>query len=819
MTAKAPTPLDAAALCRHCDPAQYKFATTDELDDLTAFLGQDRAVEAIRFAIGIEQEGYNLFVLGPSGVGKHTIVKQFLDEKSSTQPTPADWCYVNRFDTPHRPRALELPAGRGAPFRAAMLKLLDELHTAIPAAFESEDHRTRRQAIEEEFKEHQANVLDEIQKTAQAQNVALIRTPQGLAFAPTLDGEVIEPDDFQKLPELQRKAIQETVEGLEKQLAKAMQGVPKLMRETRENFRALDRETTRFAVGSLIEDLIGDYAEHEEVVAHLRAMEADIVDHVETFGAQAEAAENDGPPGLAAPQVAPAVRRYGVNLLVDNAEARGAPVITEDHPTYANLVGRTEHLAQMGTLITDFNLIKAGALHRANGGYLVLDALKVLLHPYAWEGLKQALRARALRIESPGQAMSLVSTVSLEPEPVPLGVKVVLIGDREIYYRLLSLDPEFADLFKVQADFEDDMGRDKKAHARFAQLVATLARRAKTRALDAGAVARLADRSARLAGDSEKLSTRSRHIADLINEADYFAAEAGEAVIAAAHIQQAVDARERRAGRIRERMTEQILRETVMIDTAGEAVGQINALAVLQVGATAFGKPGRVTARLRLGTGKVIDIEREVELGGPLHSKGVLILSSFLSTRYAADIPFSLQASLVFEQSYGGIDGDSASSTELYALLSALAEAPIRQSLAVTGSVNQNGEVQAIGGVNEKIEGFFELCAARSLSGDQGVLIPAANVKHLMLRRDVIEAAGMGEFAIYPVASIDEGIEILTGVAAGKRDADGVFPEGSINRRVEDRLIAMAEKLRAFGKGKDANGEKTGENGPEEAGS
>ena len=809
------TPLDAAALCRHCDPGEFRFATTDELDDLTEFLGQDRAVEAIRFGIGIEQEGYNLFVLGPSGVGKHTIVKQFLDEKSSTQPVPADWCYVNRFDAPHKPRALELPAGRGAPFRAAMLKLLDELHTAIPAAFESEDHRTRRQAIEDEFKEHQAAVLDEIQKTAQTQNVSLIRTPNGLAFAPTADGEVIAPDDFQKLPELQRKAIQETIEALEKKLAKAMQGVPALVRETREKVRALDRETTSFAVGSLIEDLIGDYAEHEEVVEHLRAMEADIVDNVETFGPQAEQAENDGPPGLAMPQATPAVRRYGVNLLVDNAETHGAPVIAEDHPTYANLVGRTEHLAQFGTLITDFNLIKAGALHRANGGYLVLDALKVLLQPYAWEGLKQALRARELRIESLGQAMSLISTVSLEPEPVPLRLKVVLIGDRMIYYRLLALDPEFADLFKVQADFEDDMGRDEKTHIRFAELVATLARRARTRALDAGAVARLADQSARLAGDSEKLSTRSRHLADLINEADYFAGEAGEAVIAAAHIQQAVDARERRAGRIRERMAEQILRETVMIDTAGEAVGQINALAVLQVGETAFGKPGRVTARLRLGAGKVIDIEREVELGGPLHSKGVLILSSFLSTRYAADIPFSLQASLVFEQSYGGVDGDSASSTELYALLSALAEAPIRQSLAVTGSVNQNGEVQAIGGVNEKIEGFFDLCAARGLSGKQGVLIPAANVKHLMLRRDVTEAAGEGKFAIYPVATIDEGIEILTGVPAGARDAAGVFPEGSINRRVEDRLIAMAEKRRAYGK--DANGEK--DDGSKEAGS
>jgi lon-related putative ATP-dependent protease len=488
-----------------------------------------------------------------------------------------------------------------------------------------------------------------------------------------------------------------------------------------------------------------------------------------------------------------------VNVMVDHSATTGAPIVYEDHPTVQNLMGRVEHTAQMGTLVTDFNLIKAGALHRANGGYLILEARKVLLQPFTWEELKRALRSQEIRLETLAQTLSLISTVSLEPEPIPLDVKVVLLGERLLYYTLAQFDPDFAELFKVAADFEDQMDRNADGHLLYARLIASLARKEQLRPFDRGAVARVIERSARLAGDAEKLTAHLRSIVDLLREADYWAGEAGHQVITADDVQQAIDAQIRRLDRVRERVQEEIQRGTILIDTEGATVGQVNGLSVLAVGQFAFGRPSRITARVRLGRGEVVDIEREVALGGPIHSKGVLILASYLGARYVPDRPLSLSASLVFEQSYSGVEGDSASSTELYALLSALAELPVKQGLAVTGSVNQYGQVQAIGGVNEKIEGFFDICRARGLTGEQGVLIPASNVKHLMLRHDVIDAVAAGQFQVYPVETIDQGIELLTGVPAGERDAQGAFPEGSVNQRVEARLVALSEKRLAFG--------------------
>jgi len=512
-------------------------------------------------------------------------------------------------------------------------------------------------------------------------------------------------------------------------------------------------------------------------------------------GQQNPAVESQGP----AHGHANGFKRYAVNVVVSNEDGDGAPVIYEDNPTLSNLIGRVEHISEMGALVTDFTLIKAGALHRANGGYLILDVLKVLTNPLSWDALKRALKAGKIRIESPGQMLSLISTVSLEPADIPLKAKVVLCGEPLIYYLLSSYDPEFSTLFKVAADFEDEIARDGGKETLFARQLATMIRREKLRSLDRGAVARVIEHSARLAGDAEKLSIDLRAIAALVREADFYAGEAGSAVTRAVQVQQAIDAQIRRADRLRERSYEMIQRGFVLLDTDGAEVGQVNGLSVLQLGSFAFGRPSRITARVRMGAGKVIDIEREVELGGPLHSKGVLILSAYLASHFAADRPLSLSASLVFEQSYGGVEGDSASSAELYALLSALSDVPIRQNLAVTGSVNQNGRVQAIGGVNEKIEGFFDICRQRGLTGDQGVLIPAVNRKHLMLRQDVVDAVAEERFAIYPVESIDEGIELLTGRPAGVRGADGKFPEGSVNRLVEDRLTAFAEARRRFG--------------------
>ena len=798
-------PLEAPALYQRCDPAQFAFETTAELENLAEIIGQERAVAAVRFGIGIRRAGFNLFALGPEGTGKYTVVRHYLERQAAIEASPSDWCYVNNFAESYKPDALQLPAGGAVKLRRDMEHLVEELRTVIPTTFESDGYRSRRQEIEEEFRERQDTALAEIQRRAQEQGLALMRTPMGLAFAPARGGQVISPEDFQKLPPEEQERVQKQVAALQEELQKSLAQMPQWDRERRDRVKALDREVAIYAVGDLIEGVRRAYADLADVVAYLGRVQQDVMENLDQFrrvpeppDAQPPAPGEAGPPRGSPTNSSSFFRRYRVNVIVDHSGTMGAPVIYEDHPTVQNLVGRIEHMAQMGTLITDFNLIKAGALHRANGGYLILDARKVLLQPFAWEELKRALSSGEIRIEVLGQTLSLVSTLSLEPEPVPLAVKVVLLGDRALYYMLSQADPDFAELFKVAADFEDEMDRTAETHFLYAQMIATMVRDERLRPFTREAVARVIEQSARLAGDSERLSTHFQNIADLLREADYWAGVAQQHVVHAADVQHAIDAQIYRSDRVRERVQEEIQRGTILIDTRGAKVGQVNGLSVISLGQFAFGRPSRITARVRLGRGEVVDIEREVALGGPLHSKGVLILAAYLGARYAIDRPLSLSASLVFEQSYSGVEGDSASSAELYALLSALAELPIKQGLAVTGSVNQYGQVQAIGGVNEKIEGFFDTCRAQGLTGDQGVLIPAANVKHLMLRHDVVSAVAAGQFQVYPVETIDQGIEILTGVAAGERDAQGAFPSGSVNQRVDARLIELSEKRLAL---------------------
>jgi lon-related putative ATP-dependent protease len=590
------------------------------------------------------------------------------------------------------------------------------------------------------------------------------------------------------------------MEVLQARLRDVLAELPRVEKEMRERLRELVRTETLAAVAHPITDLVGRYAALPAVVAHLEALRKDVVEHAGELLKPAEGAAGETP-GVEGDDDLPGpgpFRRYRANLLVDHSESKGAPVVFLDHPSYANLLGRTEHVARFGALLTDFHLIRAGALHRANGGYLVLDALDVLGQPYAWEGLKRALRSREVRIESLGQLLSLASTVALEPEPVPLRVKVVLVGERRLYWLLDALDPEFPSLFKVAADFEEDVERTEETDLAFARLLAGIVRGDRLRPLDRTAVAAMVERSARWAGDVEKHTTAVGAVADLLREADREAGAAGRSVVGAADVARALATQERRDGRLRERVLEEIGRGTVLVDTKGSRVGQVNGLSVSERGHVTFGRPVRITARVRLGRGDVVDLERESELGGPVHSKGVMILAGFLGARYATDHPLSLSASLVFEQSYGPVEGDSASSAELYALLSALADVPIRQSLAVTGSVNQHGEVQAVGGVNEKVEGFFDLCRERGLAGDQGVLVPASNVRHLALRADVVEAVQRGVFRVIPIETVDQGIEALTGVPAGSRDAAGEFPAGSLNERVEARLVSLAERRATF---------------------
>jgi lon-related putative ATP-dependent protease len=783
-----PAPLAAGELCRRCDPAQFAFASTAELPDLEGVLGQARAVSAIEFGVGIRREGYNLFAMGPAGIGRHTMVRRHLESQAQAQATPADWCYVYNFETPHKPRALRLPAGRAGAFRAAMERLVEDLRAAIPAAFETDEYRTRRQEIESELNARQEKALEAIGARAREQGIALLRTPAGFGFAPMRKEKVISPGEWSELPEDEQKRLEALIEVLQGDLERAIHEMPKWRREALRRLRELNRQVTQAAVTSLIEELKTEHAAEPQIQAYLAAVQEDVLEHLEAFRhtKDGETPTLFGIP-LPQPDAAEPLRRYAVNVLIEHSQTRGAPIVYEDNPGNDALVGRIEHISQMGALVTDFTLIKAGALHRANGGYLLLDALKVLTQPFAWEALKRSLRSREVRIQSLGQALSLVSTVSLEPEPIPLQVKVVLVGERGLYYLLHAYDPEFAELFKVAVDFEEDMARGPESDLAYARAIAMLARAEKLRPLEREAVAGVIERLSRDAGDAEKVSASMRTLADLLRESDYWAGIAGRAVISGADVRRAVDTQIERADRVRERLQEHILRGSVLIDSAGSRAGQVNALAVLQLGGFSFGTPHRVTARARLGTGRVLDIERESELGGPIHSKGVLILSGYLAGRYAAGKPLSVSASLVFEQSYGGVEGDSASSAELYALLSALAGAPIRQSLAVTGSVNQHGDVQAIGGVNEKIEGFFDVCRARGLTGTQGVLIPQANVKNLMLRHDVVAAVAAGSFAIYPVRTVDEGIALLTGE-----------PAAAIHARIEQRLSEYAEEARAW---------------------
>jgi lon-related putative ATP-dependent protease len=797
-------PLTAEALRRTVDAGSLGFKTTAELEPIEGLIGQDRALRAIQFGVDIKSHDFNMFVLGPPSTGKSTAVKSYLAHKVRPDHHPSDWVYVNNYEMPNRPRALELPCGRGKDFSLGMVKAIDELRATLPAMFEGDDYQTRKRAIEEAFRSGQEAALEGLNRKAQSQNIAILRTPTGFAMAPILEGKVVKPEVFMQLPSEMRQSVEAKIEVLQGELEALLAKVPKSDKERRQKLNSLHEEIAGAATHEALDDLEAAFADLPHILAHLSATKQDMIRNVALFLADGEEdATTIKPPADASRDAR--FRRYLVNLFVGGqpADLCETPIIEELNPTYGNLIGRIEHVAQMGNMLTDFLLIKAGALHRANGGYLLLDARKLLLSQFAWEALKRAIKAREIRVEQPAETVGMMTAQTLDPEPIPLNVKVILFGDRELYYLLNQADPDFARLFKVQADFDDTIVRSTENDRAYARVIASIVREHKLKAVDASGVARLIEEGARLADDREKLSIEIGRLSDIVREADYWAGQEKHETITKADVAKAIDEAIDRASRLRDRAQETIERGIVFIDTVGERVGQINGLSVLQLGSFSFGRPARITARVRTGQGRVTDIEREVNLGGPLHSKGVMILWGFLAGRYAQEMPLSLAATLVFEQSYGGVDGDSASSAELYALLSALSEVAISQSFAVTGSVNQWGEVQAIGGVNEKIEGFFDLCAARGLDGTQGVLIPQSNIQHLMLREDVVEAVKEGKFRIHAVAKIDDGIELLTGKPAGQRDADGRFPAGSINALVEERLKTFAARAKAFGAAKD----------------
>lgn len=767
VSAKPPQSLGAEQLYRHCDPDTLPFATTKELQPLSDALGQHRAVEALKVGLRIPHDGYNVFLLGDSGTGKHELLDRVLQTAAAEQRQLADWCYVNNFQSPDQPLALLLPPGKGVELRDDMAQAVEDLLISLPSTFQSDEYQSRVQELTEEYQSKEQEAFQSLAEKARAEKVAMLQTPGGYTLAPMKNDEVISPQDFEALPQAEQDRAMQVIEGLKEELKLIVRQLPGWKKESRERFRELNREFSRLAIDPVINELRQRYAPHRNVCDYLEAVHENLLENAEAF----TQTRDDSAIGENIRERARAFPQYRVNVLVDNSGAAAPPIVKEDNPGFSNLIGRVENVAQMGTLVTDFTLIKPGALHRANGGYLIIEADKLLTSPYAWTTLKRALKAREIRIESLEQLFSFVSTVQLEPEPIPLNVKVVLTGERHIYYLLKQYDPEFSTLFRIAADMAEEVERSPDSTLQFARMIRGLQDELELLPLQRDAVAAVIEYAARHVQDSERLSLSQALVRDLLTQSDFVARDEKASLTTSSHVKQAVRSAIHRLDQFRERSHEGILRDIMLVDTCGSAIGQVNGLSVYQLGDYAFGKPTRITATARLGNGKVLDIEREVDLGGKIHSKAVMIISALLADRYARERPLPVAATLVFEQSYGGIEGDSASVAELLALISAIARVPMMQNLAVTGSLNQHGEVQAIGGVNEKIEGFFDICCARGLDGTHGVVIPAANTVHLMLRQDVLDAVNAGQFHVYAANTVDDALALLTGYTAESVDA------------------------------------------------
>lgn len=779
------------ALYQTCDLGQFDFKTTDELEPLVQPLGQDRALEAIEFGLDIAQPGFNLFVVGDPGLGKQQLVRQILSQHAQAVDSRSDWCYVNNFSNPQKPRILKLPTGVGQKLRLDMESLVEDLLTSLPSSFQSDEYRNRRQEIEEELQDRQEQAFRKLDREAGEKGITVIRTPDGYTMGPMVDGRPLDQQEYAKLSDEEKQRIEKLIADLQLELQAIIQNMPLVQREHHQRIKALNQEITQHTVEQLIAWMENSYRDQPEIMDYLQAVKLSAIKDVEAFLPAEGARETDSITSRVAE-----FHAYSINVIVDNNGTKGAPIIFEDNPTYQNLIGRVEYVSQMGTLITDFTLIKSGALHRANGGYLILDAHKLLTHGFAWEGLKRALKSREIKIQSLEQMLSLANTVSLEPESIPIDIKVILTGEPRLYYLLRAYDNEFSQLFKVSADFARTTSRSPGNVQNYARMVAAVQQDCEARPLDRASVGRIIEEASRTVGDTEKLSLHLDDMRDLVSEANYWAGKENRRIIRAGDVEYAIEKRDYRQDRYRELMQEQVLRGIKLIDTEGSRVAQVNALSVLQTGGYRFGQASRITATARLGRSGVVDIEREAKLGGEIHSKGVMILSSYLAHRYAANQPLPLAASLAFEQSYGMVDGDSASAAELCALLSALGEIPLKQSLAVTGSINQLGEIQAIGGVNEKIEGFYEVCAARGLNGEQGVIIPAANQVHLMLHKDVREAVKKRKFNIYPALQVEDVMQLLSGLKPGRGSPNGSYPPRSFNYLVQKRI----EKLQSLQK-------------------
>ncbi len=796
------TELTAEQAYKSCDAENIGCDSSQELSPLETIVGQDRAIRAMQFGLGIKEKGFNIFVSGMPGTGRTTAVRRYLEEVAITKPVPMDWCYVHNFEDPYRPHALSLPAGRASDLQKGMENLTKLIFQEVRTVFEGEEYAKHKEETLNKFEQKKQEILEQVNQQAIGEGFMLQPTPMGVVTVPTRNGKPMSEEDFLKLSQKDKEQLLQKQQKVQNALEASIRQSKSLEKDAREAVDKLDREIALYALRNWYEDMKEKFKDQPGVLGFIESVQADLLDQVELFKTDGQE-ETPALPFAAPPKGLP-VKKYAVNVLVDNSKLKGAPVIVETNPTHDNLFGRIEQEARFGALVTDFTLVRGGAMHRANGGYLVLPVEDVLRSPFAWEDLSHSLANAKIEIEDATEKYGF-STKSLKPEPIPLDIKVILIGRPDIFQALQTYEAHFSELFKVKAEFDTSMVRSPEHTHEYAGFATMLSNLENLKHMDGTALARLVEHGSRLAEDQEKLSTRFSEIADVIREANYYAGLDGVDLISAQHIRKAIEERYYRSNLIQERLQEMIGRGVIKIDLTGKEVGQINGLSVLGLGDISFGQPNRITVSLSLGREGVVNIEREAKLSGPIHTKGVLILSGFLAKRYAQDKPLSLSARLVFEQSYGGIEGDSASSTELYAILSALSGLPVSQAIAVTGSVNQNGEVQAIGGANEKIEGYFEICKAAGLTGEQGVVLPASNVANLMLKEAVVDAIRRGKFHLWPVTSIDEGIEVLTGVKAGARLADGSFEPETVNALVDQRLRKMAKDLQRIGK---ENGQK-----------
>lgn len=786
-------------LRKECDPKSFKFNDTSELEALEDIIGQERAAKALQFGLKIKTRGYNIFMCGPTGTGKTSYAQNYLKKIAQKAKTPDDWCYVYNFNNPNQPSALNLPAGLGKIFQEDMEDFVKVLQLEISRAFDSEDYEREKTSIAKEYQSRRNGLLEKLNEDAEKQGFKVKTTNAGIYFLPVVEGKTISEEEYGELDEKLKHEITERSNIVQIETIDTIRKIKAVEKEAEEKVAEWENKIALFAVGIHINDLKEKYQDYKKIVDYLENVQEDILKNLDDFREEDYMDEQQQLliPWIRSAEGSPA-DKYKVNLLVDNSKLKGAPVIVDFNPTFFNLLGKLEYENEFGTMTTDYTMIKGGLFQQANGGYLVLQAKDVLSNVQAWEALKRVLRTREILIENMKEQMGLVVVSTLKPEPIPVDIKVILVGSEYLYQALYELDEDFKKLFKIKVDFDAEMDRNKENTKKLAKFINSFCKRENTLHFDKTGVAKVVEYSSRLVEDQTKLSTKFNDIVEILCESCAWAEIEGSSLVSATHVKKAICEKINRSNKYDKKILESLEDGTIILDTEGEVVGQINGLTILDIGDYSFGKPARITANTFMGESGIVNVEREVEMSGTSHSKGVLILSGYIGEKFAQEIPLTLTASLCFEQLYGGVDGDSASSAELYAVLSSLADVPIKQSIAVTGSVNQKGEIQPIGGATEKIEGFFELCKIRGLDGRHGVIIPYQNIKNLVLNDEVVTAVKEKKFSVYAVKTIDEGIEILTGMKAGEKGKDGNYPPGTINYLVYEKLKKYAQTAAGF---------------------